>query len=101
MRFGLERAQSLQKLLKELANGLRKLTFTDNFQSFVAEVELEAGEELTVPHRLQAVPKYYIIGRMSGNGKIIDGSLPFTDRDITIQNVGVDKTTVTLIIFRD
>lgn len=101
MRFGLERAQTLQKLLKELANGLRKLTFTDNFQSVAVTIDLEVNEEKTITHRLQAVPKYYIIGGMSGNGKVINGDTPSTDTTISVKNVGVESTTVTLIIFRD
>lgn len=101
MRFGLEKAQTFQKLLKELANGLRKLTFSDNFQVFTAEVELAVGEEKTITHRLQAVPKYYIIGGMSGNGKIINGQTPWTDSTISVQNVGIEDTTINLIIFRD
>lgn len=101
MRFGLERAQSLQKLLKELANGLRKLTFTDNFQSVTVTVDIDVNEEIIVPHRLQAVPKYYIIGGMSGNGKVINGNSPFTETSISVRNVGIEPTTVTLIIFRD
>jgi len=100
MKFNLERHLHLPKLLKELANGLRKLTFRDNFQVTIANVTIEAGQEIGVNHSLNSIPKWYIIGRQSGPGQIVDGNSEWTTSTIFLQNTGTDTVNIDLIIFK-
>lgn len=100
MRFSLERMSDFGKLIKELGNGLRKLTFEDNFESNFKEIELPANSETAVEHSLNKVPKYYIIVGQSAEGQIIDGDTPFDESFIYLKNTSANLITLKLIILR-
>ena len=99
MRFSIERYNTLDKLKRELSNGLKKLTFSDNFQSTTKIVTIPVGNEIEVTHDLQLTPNNYIIGKETANGKIIAGPTDFNSQAIYLQNLGPDTNTVTITIF--
>lgn len=100
MKFNLPKITSFNLLLKNLENGLRKLTFQDNFQADVKQVSFAAQEEKEVVHNLQQIPNYYILGRQSGEGQIIDGDTPFSESAIYLKNTSNNPITATVIIMR-
>jgi len=100
MKFNLPKVLDYNMLLKHLENGLRKLTFQDNFQAYVAEVTFEPLEEKEVAHNLQQIPNYYILGRQTGEGQIIDGDTPFSNSAIYLKNTSSNNITTTVIIMR-
>ncbi len=77
------------------------LSFQSNFDGYIAEVYLAAGETKTISHFLGVIPKYRIILRQEGNGVISDIPSGWTDKAITIINNGVVAITATLLIARE
>lgn len=97
MRFNIGRISDILSLAKLLEVGLRNLTFKDNFNSNVIEVELPPTSEIIVPHTLKKVPSYYIIGRKSNQGDIIDGTT-WNDKNISLTNLSGNTIKITLIV---
>ncbi len=89
-----------KQLLKELENGLRKLDFRYNFDSFVQEVTFKPGEEVKITNRLNIIPNYYIIGRQLGEGQIIDGDTAWDLDSIYLKNTGTNTITATIVVMR-
>lgn len=100
MKFSLGRMVDYGQLLKELENGLRKLTFRDNFESFVETVTIPAMSEVGISNKLTTIPSWYIIGRQQGEGQIIDGDSPWTLDNIFLKNTSSNEITITVIILR-
>lgn len=100
MKFSIGRIIDYKQLLKELENGLRKLDFRFNFDSFEINLTFKPGEEIKVTNRLKNTPNYYIIGRQSGEGQIIDGDTPWTSDAIYLKNSGINTITATIVVMR-
>jgi len=100
MKFSLPRITSLDKLIKELENGLRNLDFTNNFQSFEVSVTFPPNEEIQITNRLKDIPKYYIIGRQDNPGQIVDGDQPWSQQALYLKNTSNNTITATIIITR-
>ena len=100
MKFSLARMIDIKQLVKELENGLRKLTFAENFQSSIVTLNIRAGEEKSVPHGLQVVPSYYILGEQSATGQLISDKSKWNQETITIENTGTNNISATLVIMR-
>lgn len=100
MKFSLGRVTALDKLVKELENGLRKLDFLNNFQSFEVIATFGPNEEIQITNRLQDIPKYYIIGRRDSPGDIVDGDQPWTQEAVYLKNTSANTITATIIITR-
>ena len=81
--------------IDKLNIGLAKLSFTDNMNGQITDVEREilSGEEANIPHNLNGVPIGMLVLRQRGNGTITDGDFEWTPQKITIKNNGPDTVT--------
>jgi hypothetical protein len=91
--------------LKELANGLVRLNFTENFESFKITIKIFAGEEVGIPNEFArlpsgGIPTGYIIIRAIGGNDVVDGNTPWSGSTVYLQNVGSNDSTVTVIFFK-
>jgi len=85
---------------RELVNGLSKLNFIDNFESFEVDIEIEAGQELAIRNELiDIVPSRRIIVRSNGNS-IVDGDKEWTKDYVYLKNIGTTKQTARVIFLR-
>lgn len=102
-KFGrIEIIRDLHNLVKELATGLRQLTFADNFQSFQVVTDLAAGEEkATIRNQLKAVPNSYIIEYQTGNGLVTAGNTPWNKNYISFKNHGSVAVSVRIRVLKD
>lgn len=100
MRFSLARMTDILQLIKELENGLRKLTFAENFQATVMDVTFLPGEEKQLPHNLQLIPSSYIILRQDAPGQIIDGTIDWDDESIYLLNTSQNTINTKISIMR-
>ena len=66
------------------------ITLENNLNGQIIEnIALPAsGEEIKIPHRLKAVPKYRIILRQDGVGVVVDGG-DWNENYITLKGVGL------------
>ncbi len=101
-KFGIiETLNNLKDLIKELANGLRALTFADNFNSFEIDITLASGEERkNIRNQLTVKPTRYIIVHQTGDGNVTAGTVAWDINYITFKNHGSASTTVKIIVLR-
>jgi hypothetical protein len=97
VKFRIEGLNSLKSLVKELALGLRNLTFGDNFNGFVKEVTISATSEAAIRNELQYIPNYFIILSQSGNGLLTKGSTDWSSDYLYIYNNGAVSVTATIL----
>lgn len=98
MKFRLEKLKDLTSLIKELANGLRKLSFQDNFNGFIKEdVIISATSEKEVRNELQFIPSKYIILSQEGNGLITKGTTSWDLNYLYLYNNGAVDVTATIL----
>jgi len=98
MKFSLDNLQNLKLALTELATGLTRLDFIDNFRSFEIEVTIPANTEAKLRNRLTKIPERYIIVKQVGNALVTAGTTPWDINFIYMQNhSAVNAVTVKLI----
>lgn len=98
MKFRLEALRDFRSLVKELALGLRNLTFAHNFQSFEATITIPATSSYTIRNQLTVKPTKYMIVDQTGNGLITrDGSNEWTINNLYLYNNGAVEVTATVI----
>ena len=93
----------LTKTLRDLAVGLTKLSFLDNFESFSVEVTIATGVEIEIRNQLrsQLIPTQRIIVRgKSGTEDIVDGDTEWTNQFVYLKNTGASSATVTVMFLR-
>ena len=100
MKFNIERIKDIVNLTRQLAVGLRNLTFTDNFDSFEVELEISATTEIRVQNQLNLMPTRYILVSQTGNGLVTKGTTEWTDSFLYLYNNGAVTTTVTIIFLK-
>lgn len=98
-KFNIENLKEIPRILKELAIGLRGLTFADNFQSFEADTTIDAGSTNIIRNKLTIEPSRYIIVSNDGDGVISKGSTWNSDY-ISFKNNGSVGATVKIIVLR-
>ncbi len=92
--------------LKELSIGLLKLTFQDNFTSFlIKDLLVPAGKEVAIYNQFNKsfpgiIPSTRIIVRQIGDANIIDGPTPWTATTLFLLNPSANDATVSVIFFK-
>lgn len=99
MKFNLEKILDIKRLTRELTNGLRRLTFSENFTSFEENVVITAGSTLKIRNKLTTIPSKYIIGVQIGNG-LITKTGTWDINSIYLINNGAVTVTATIIFLK-
>lgn len=85
--------------MKDVATGLIRLDFKDNFQSFrVNDLTIDAGQEVRITNILPFVPSARIIVRQTGNGLVTDGVWDI--QILRLINNGAVPVTISVIFFK-
>lgn len=100
MKFNIENLKDIRKLAKELAVGLRRLAFNDNFEGFEVKLTIPASSTITVRNQLSFIPSRYIILSQEGNGLITKSSTAWTLNYLYFDNNGSNEVTTTMYIMR-
>lgn len=101
MKFRIEAIKNFHNLVKELALGLRDITFTDNFRSFEWSGTLSASvTNYPIKHSLTVTPTKYIIVHQTGNAVITAGSTAWDSNFVYMTNNTATDAVVTIIFFR-
>lgn len=93
----------MPRWLKDLALGLTKLSFNDNFESFTVSVTINAGQELAIRNGLRTgnIPNQRIIVRGGpGSESVVDGLQSWNSDFVYLKNVGLSAVTVTVVFLR-
>lgn len=96
---GLYVQSSLFSFLKSVASCLNgKLSFNDNFNSFVIrDVEIAAGATANIDNQLSIIPNERYIVRQTGNGVITDGNWTIDTLELT--NEGAETVVISVRFF--
>jgi len=100
MKINLERIKDVVNLTRQLAVGLRDLTFGDNFNSAEHEVTITATSEYRIRNSLNFIPTRYIIVNQTGNGLVTKGTTEWTSDYIYLYNNGGVSVTITVIFLK-
>jgi hypothetical protein len=91
----------LGKGLADLYEGLRRLTFTDNFDSFEWTVEaVAAGATVTIPNRLETPAIEWWPVRIMGENQLVETAGSITKDTITLTNAGSTAITAKIRIVK-
>lgn len=93
-------ADNFNRLVDELNTGLKRLTLTENFESYLAQVTIDAGTEETIAHNLGVIPSGRIILKHSGDSRIVDGDTDWDKNNIYLKNTGATDVTLTVLILK-
>ncbi len=86
--------------LSDILNSLRRISFTDNFDSFRVTVTIAAGAELGIENKLRGtIPTDRIIVRSTGH-EIVDGDSAWTTDYVYLKNQGASAVTATVVFLR-
>lgn len=100
MKFRIEGLKTFKSLVKELALGLRRLDFSNNFESFEVSVEISATSEASIRNQLNFIPTRYIIVSQTGNGLITKGTTEWDNNYLYLYNNGAVTVNATVIFLR-
>lgn len=96
----IETLSDLKSLTKELSTRLRALTFSDNFDSFEADLTVPQNDEITTRNQLTQTPSRYIIVSQEGGGLITRGSV-WDSNYISFKNAsGSEDAVVKIVVMR-
>ena len=98
-KFNLESLKEVSRLVKELAVGLRNLTFTDNFTSFVYSGTIVASGTNLVRNKLNSTDIRYIVTSNNGDG-VISKATTWDENYISFKNNGSVEAEIEIIIFK-
>jgi len=98
-KFNIEGLKNISRIVKELATGLRALTFSQNFESFEVTETITSGSTTIVRNQLTVEPTKYIIVSNDGDGVISKGSTWDTNY-ISFKNNGSIEADVTIIVMK-
>lgn len=91
--------------LKDLYNGILKISFKDNFQSFLVEgVLVPAGKEIAISNQFARsfpgqIPSGRIITRQSGDAVILDGDTKWSISQLYLKNPSGNDATISVLFF--
>lgn len=85
--------------LRDIYTGLTKLSFSDNFQSFRAEISFTGAQEVAIRHNLGAVPSSRIIVRSTASD-IVDGDTAWNENNVYMKKTGAGAATATVLFLR-
>jgi len=92
---------TITRLIKELTNGLVKLNFGDNFDSFETTVTINASSVLAIRNELDVIPTKKIIVRQDLEAVISDSTTAWTTDFVQLENHNSsNNVTLTVIFFK-
>lgn len=94
--------REISESLRDLFQGLTKLSFIDNMESFEASgISIASGATVSFQNRLKTIPTRWIITRNSTGMGISDNATTGWNQDqVTLKNVGSSTTVISVIFFR-
>lgn len=98
-KFNIESLKEMGRLVKELAVGLRNLTFTDNFTNFVISDTIGSSGTIIVRNKLNSTNIRYLVTSNDGDGSINKGTT-WNENYISFINNGSVEADIEIIVFK-
>ena len=94
--------REISEALRDLFQGLTKLSFADNMESFeISNVSIGAGVTSVFNNKLKNVPTRWIVVRNSAGMPISDNGFSGWNIDqVSLKNVGASATIISVVFLR-
>jgi hypothetical protein len=100
MKFSIDRIFDIRNLVKELATGLKRLDFVNNFESFqTSEITIAANTEESIRNELDSIPNSMIILKQTGNALVTAGDTTWTSNFLYVKNHDASNSATVKILF--
>lgn len=92
--------------LKDFATGILKISFKENFQSFLVEnLSIPAGTEVSIYNQFRnfypgTIPSGRIITRQQGEAVILDGLTEWTANHVYLRNPSANDAVISVLFFK-
>lgn len=90
--------QKVDQVFASLFQGLKFLKFTENFQTFEWEGDIEPDTEVIIKHRMGVIPSGYLILRRKG-GIVEDGDTAWDRETVSLRNESGSSTSTLYVVF--
>ena len=99
-KFRIETLSNIANLTKELATGLRNITFSDNFTAFEeSDLTIAANTEAKIRNKLTIKPTKYIIIYQTGNALVTAGDTAWSDDFLYLKNHDSSNSATVSVLF--
>ena len=98
-KFRIEGLKDIGRIVKELAVGLRDLSFNNNFTNFEIDVTISNESTIIVRNQLSVIPTRYLVVSNDGDGVISKGST-WGINNISFKNNGTIEATVKIVVLK-
>jgi len=98
MRFSFNH-ENIRNLMRELSNGLSKLTFRDNFQGFETEITIPAASVKQIRNEVDFIPSKRIIVRQDVEAAISDSTTEWTSDFVFLENHNATNQVILTVQF--
>ncbi len=86
--------------INDLVILLKRLSFSDNFESFQETVIIPATAEVAIENKLRgAIPTQRLFVR-SNSADVVDGDTEWTENFVYLKNLGASEATVTVVFIK-
>jgi hypothetical protein len=94
--------REISESLRDLFQGLTKLSFVDNMESFeISNVSIGSGVALVFNNKLKSVPTRWIVVRNSTGMPISDDAFSgWNINQVSLKNVGASATIISVVFLR-
>jgi len=94
--------REISESLRDLFQGLTKLSFADNMEAFeVKDVSIAAGATQTFTNYLKLIPTRWIVLRNSAGMPISDQNFSgWSTTQVSLKNVGASTTIISVVFMR-
>lgn len=87
---------------KDLVTGLRRLSFSNNFETYIITVTVPSGgSDLPIRHPLNKTPQGMLVIKNNGNYQVVDGTTAWTTNFVFLRNLGSSNATITVCFFTE
>lgn len=89
-------------VLRALSSGLRRLTFSENFDSWETTQTIASGAEAKIRNEFRDghIPTGFLVTFSRGENSLVAGTTTWTADFVYIKNVGAVSSTATIRFFR-
>jgi hypothetical protein len=94
--------REISEALRDLFQGMNKLSFTDNMEAFEAKnITITAGGMAKISNKLAFIPtKWIIVSNSTGQAIGDEGFSSWTNSEVSLKNFGTATTVISAIFFR-
>lgn len=90
----------VDRVISYIIQGLSRLTFVENFESFEITESLPPMQEVRIENKLKPfIPRYFNAFDLQGNGVVVRGDTEWNELNLWVKNKSTTSTTTARLVF--